>query len=319
MIVINFIYNQAIVSLHITLRQMAAFQSLARHRNFTRAAGEMGLTQPAVSMQIKQLESQLGVALIEQRGKRIDLTEEGEEVLAGARAILQRLDDLESSLNERKGVKSGRLRISVVTTVNTFAPDLLLIFQQRYPGVGIVLDVANHKELLEQLSDNDVDLVIMGRPPASLNLKAGTFLENPLVIVAHPDHPLAARKRLSPSLLSNETFIMREPGSGTRRAMERFFSEKDLSFIAGMEVSGAEALKQSVQAGLGLGLMSRDAVRMELDAGLVVELDVRGLPIPRHWYLVHHQSKRLSPPARAFKDFVLTEAADLLRDKRRQG
>ncbi len=306
------------MTLNITLRQLATFQALARHRNFTRVADELGLTQPAVSMQIKQLESQLGVALIEQRGKRIDLTEEGEEVLAGARAMLQRLDDLDHALNERKGVKTGRLRISVVTTVNTFAPDLLLIFQQRYPGVGIILDVANHKELLGQLADNDVDLVIMGRPPASLDLEADAFLENPLVIVAHPDHPLASRKRLAPSSLSEETFIMREQGSGTRRAMERFFAEKNLGFVAGMEVSGAEALKQSVQAGLGLGLMSRDAVRMELDAGLVVELDVKGLPIPRHWYLVHHKGKRLSPPAQAFKDFVLGEASEVLRGKRRR-
>ena len=306
------------MTLNITLRQMAAFQALARHRNFTRVADELGLTQPAVSMQIKQLEGQLGVALIEQRGKRMDLTEEGEEVLAGTRAILQRLDDLESALNERKGVKTGRLRISVVTTVNAFAPVLLLIFQQRFPGISIVLDVANHKDLLVQLADNDVDMVIMGRPPVSPDLVAGAFLENPLVVVAHPDHPLAVRRRLIPSALSDQTFIMREPGSGTRRAMERFFTEQDLSFISGMEVSGAEALKQSVQAGLGLGLMSRDAVRMELDAGLVVELEVKGLPIPRHWYLVHHQGKRLSPPARAFKDFILTEASDLLRDKRGQ-
>lgn len=306
------------MSLNITLRQLTTFHALARLRNFTRVADELGLTQPAVSMQIKQLESQLGVALIEQRGKRIDLTEEGEEVLAGARAMLQRLDDLEAALNERKGVKTGRLRISVVTTVNTFAPDLLLIFQQRYPGVGIILDVANHKELLQQLADNDVDLVIMGRPPESLDLEADAFLENPLVIVAHPEHRLAKRTRLSPAAFIDETFIMREQGSGTRNAMERFFSEKKLSFVTGMEVSGAEALKQSVQAGLGLGLMSRDAVRMELNAGLVVELDVKGLPIQRHWYLVHHQGKRLSPPAQAFKDFVLGEATELLTDKRRQ-
>jgi len=306
------------MTLNITLRQMAAFQALARHRNFTRVADEFGLTQPAISMQIKQLESQLGVALTEQRGKRIDLTEEGEEVLAGAREILQRLDDLESVLNERKGVKTGRLRVSVVTTVNTFAPDLLLIFKQRFPGVGIVLDVANHKVLLKRLSDNDVDLVIMGRPPETLDLEATAFLENPLVIVAHPKHRLASRKGLAPSALVEDTFIMREPGSGTRSAMERFFAEKDLSFITSMEVSGAGALKQSVQAGLGLGLMSRDAVRMELDAGLVVELDVKGLPIQRHWYLVHHKGKRLSPPAQAFKDFVLGEASAMLRKNRSQ-
>jgi len=304
------------MSLNLTLRQLQSFQALARHRNFTRAAEDMRLTQPAVSMQIKQLEGQLGVALIEQTGKRIDLTEEGAEVLAAARAVLERLDDLEATLDARKGVRTGRLRIAVVTTVNTFAPTLLRTFQQRYPGIGVVLDVANRERLLAELTDNEVELVIMGRPPEGLDLEATAFLENPLVIVAHPDHALAGRRRLALKTLEHETFIMREPGSGTRGAMERLFQEKGLAIKAGMEVSGAEALKQSVQAGLGLGLMSRDAVRMELDAGHVVELDVTGFPIPRHWYLVNRRGKRLSPAGRAFRDFVLAEAAPLLEEGR---
>ncbi|MHA1598491.1 MAG: LysR family transcriptional regulator [Alphaproteobacteria bacterium] len=301
------------MSLNITLRQLTAFDSLARNRNFTRVAEQMGLTQPAVSMQIKQLETQLGVALIEQTGKRIDLTEIGEETLASARAILQSLSDLEIALDDRKGVRTGRLSISVVTTVNTFAPKLLRSFQQEFPGVSIVLDVANRKQLLRLLAENEVDMVIMGKPPAELDLEAEAILENPLVIVAHPDHPLAKKKRIPLSAFADETFIMREPGSGTRGVMERFFGDKKQSFVTGLEVSGAEALKQCVQSGLGLGLMSRDAVMMELDAGHVVELNVAGLPIRRHWYLVHRAGKRLSPPARAFKEFVLGAAETLVQ------
>lgn len=301
------------MSLNITLRQLTAFDALARHRNFTRVAEEMGLSQPAVSMQIKQLESQLGVALIEHTGKRIELTEIGEETLACARAVLQNLGDLEIALDEMKGVRTGRLLISVVTTVNTFAPKLLSSFQQEYPGVGIVLDVANRQRLLHLLSENQVDMVIMGKPPEELGLEAEAILENPLVIVAHPDHPLAKKKRIPLAAFTKEAFIMREAGSGTRGVMERFFAEHKQSFVSGLEVSGAEALKQCVQSGLGLGLMSRDAVMMELDAGHVVELDVAGLPIRRHWYLVHRKGKRLSPPARAFKEFVLAEAEKLVQ------
>lgn len=301
------------MSLNITLRQLTAFDSLARHRNFTRVAEETGLTQPAVSMQIKQLESQLGVALIEQTGKRIELTETGEETLACARAVLQNIGDLEITLDELKGVRTGRLLISVVTTVNTFAPKLLRSFRQEYPGVGIVLDVANRQRLLHMLSENEVDMVIMGRPPEDIGLEAEAILDNPLVIVAHPDHALAKKRRIPLSAFADEAFIMREPGSGTRGVMERFFAGKKQSFVSGLEVSGAETLKQCVQSGLGLGLMSRDAVTMELDARHVVELDVAGLPIRRHWYLVHRRARRLSPPARAFKEFVLAQAETLVR------
>ena len=302
----------------VTLKQLKLFESVARLGSYTRAAEEANLTQPAVSIQLKHLDETLAMPLFEKVGRKFFLTEAGELLLRHARIIIGGFETLEAEIDELKGIRRGRLRISVVTTVNTFAPDLLLTFQQRYPEINIILDVANHKVLLKHLLDNDVDLVIMGHPPEALDLDTSAFLENPLVIVAHPKHRLATRKNLDPSALVKDTFIMREPGSGTRSAMERFFAEKDLSFITSMEVSGAGALKQSVQAGLGLGLMSRDAVRMELDAGLVVELDVKGLPIQRHWYLVHHKGKRLSPPAQAFKEFVLGEASAMLREKRRQ-
>ncbi len=300
--------------MNITLRQLAVFSAVVRRRSFTRAAEELHLSQPAVSMQVKQLENQLQIPLLDQAGRKIALTEAGEEVFSYARAILDKLDDLETVLGNLKGLKQGKLRISVVTTVNYFAPTLLRTFHGRYPGVNVILDVANRQTLLEQLSENEVDMVVMGQPPADMDLESDPFLENPLVIIAPEGHPLTGKLSIPLKRLEDEVFLIREPGSGTRDAMERFFSSHGIRITTGMEVSGVDALKQSVQAGLGLGLMSRDAVQMELSLGRLVTLDIEGFPIRRHWYLVHRRPKRLSAPALAFKAFVLNEAADLLEN-----
>ncbi|MGE5240589.1 MAG: LysR family transcriptional regulator [Bacteroidota bacterium] len=298
--------------MHLTLRQLKVFESVARHLNYTRAAEELHLTQPAVSMQVKQLEDSLGAALFEQLGKRIHLTEAGKEVLGYARSITQQLDELEAVLNRQKGLAGGRLRISVATTANYFVPNLLGSFSRRYPEITVSLDVTNRETLLRQLSENLVDLVIMGRPPAEADVEAEVFLENPLVIVAPPEHALARMKKIPLKRLQEEVFLVREPGSGTRIAMERFFSERGMHLRTGMEVGSNEAIKQSVQAGLGLGLLSRATVDQELALGQLVLLDVAEFPIMRHWYMVHRRGKRLSPVARAFHDFVLSEAKQLV-------
>ena len=307
--------------MHLTLRQLKVFESVARHLNYTRAAQELFLTQPAVSMQVKQLEEHLGVALFEQLGKRIHLTEAGQEVLAYARTVTQQLDELESVLNRIKGLSGGKLRISVATTANYFIPTLLGIFSRRYPDVTISLDVTNRESLLQQLSENTVDLVIMGQPPAELDAEAEAFMENPLVIVAPPDHPLAHQKKIPLKRLQDEVFLVREPGSGTRIAMERFFAERNIHLKTGMEVGSNEAIKQSVQAGLGLGLLSRATIEQELELKRLVVLDVAEFPIMRHWYMVHRQGKRLSAAAEAFKQFMLKEARMIQRlpgiDKRK--
>ena len=298
--------------MHLTLRQLKVFESVARHLNYTRAAAELHLTQPAVSMQIKQLEGSLGAVLFEQLGKRIHLTEAGKEVLGYARNITQQLDELEAVLNRQKGLAGGRLRISVATTANYFVPTLLGSFSRRYPDITVSLDVTNRETLLRQLSENLVDLVIMGRPPAEADVEAEVFMENPLVIVAPPEHALARVKKIPLKRLQEEVFLVREPGSGTRIAMERFFSERGMHLRTGMEVGSNEAIKQSVQAGLGLGLLSRATVDQELALGQLVVLDVAEFPIMRHWYMVHRRGKRLSPVARAFRDFVLSEAKQLI-------
>ncbi len=299
--------------MHLTLRQLKVLESVARHLNYTRAAEELHLTQPAVSMQVKQLEDQMGIALFEQLGKRIHLTEAGSEVLAYARTITQQLDELEGILNRLKGLSGGRLRIAVATTANYFIPTLLGTFSRRYPDVTVSLDVTNRETLLRDLAENIVDLVIMGQPPAELDVEAQAFMDNPLVIVAPPGHLLAGKKRIPLSRLQEETFLVRESGSGTRIAMERFFAERGMRLKTGMEVGSNEAIKQSVQAGLGLGLLSRATIEQELALKRLVVLDVAEFPIMRHWYIVHRRGKRLSAPAEAFKQFVLKEANRLLR------
>jgi DNA-binding transcriptional LysR family regulator len=298
--------------LHLTFRQLSVFEAVARHLNYTRAAEELHLTQPAVSMQIKQMEQSLGLAIFEQLGKRIHLTGAGSEVLAYARAITQQLDELEDVLNRIKGLSGGKLRISVATTANYFIPTLLGTFSRRYPDITVSLDVTNRETLLRQLSENTVDLVVMGQPPTEADVEAQTFMDNPLVVVAPTDHPLAREKKIPLARLQEETFLVREPGSGTRIAMERFFSERGMKLKTGMEVGSNEAIKQSVQAGLGLGLLSRDTVEQELSLKRLVILDVAEFPIMRHWYIVHRKGKRLSAVAEAFKQFTLREAQALL-------
>jgi DNA-binding transcriptional LysR family regulator len=302
--------------MHLTLRQLKVFESVARHLNYTRAAEELHLTQPAVSMQVKQLEESLGVSLFEQLGKRIHLTETGQEVLTYARSVNQQLDELETELNRIKGLSGGKLRISVATTANYFIPTLLGTFSRRYPDVTVTLDVTNRETLLRQLSENTVDLVIMGQPPAEADVEAVAFMDNPLVVVAPPDHPLAGRKKIPLARLQQETFLVREPGSGTRIAMERFFNERSMHLNTGMEVGSNEAIKQSVQAGLGLGLLSRATIEQELTLARLAVLDVAELPIMRHWYIVHRRGKRLSAAAEAFKRFMCTDAATLLESTR---
>ncbi len=302
--------------MHLTLRQLKVFEAVARHLNYTRAAEELHLTQPAVSMQVKQLEESLGVAFFEQLGKRIHLTEAGQELLGYARTITQQLDELEGVLNRMKGLGGGRLRISVATTANYFIPTVLGSFSRRYPDVTISLDVTNRETLLRQLTENTVDLVVMGQPPAEADVEAQAFMDNPLVVVAPPDHPLAKKRMIPLARLQEETFLVRESGSGTRIAMERFFSERGMRLKTGMEVGSNEAIKQSVQAGLGLGLLSRATIEQELTLGRLAVLDVAEFPIMRHWFVVHRKGKRLSAAAEVFKQFMLKEATDLLGNAR---
>jgi len=298
--------------MNITIRQLQVFEAVARHMGFTRAAEELHLTQPAVSMQVKQLEEQVGLPLFEQVGKKIFLTEAGKEMHHYSKVIASQLAEAEAVIESLKGVQRGRLDVSVASTANHFGTKLLAAFSRAHPSVTIKLDVTNRETLLRQLADNDKDLVIMGRPPEGLDLEAEPFMDNPLVVVAHAHHPLAGQKQIPVQRLAQETFVVREPGSGTRIAMERFFESHGLPFAPGMEMSSNEAIKQAVEAGLGLAVVSIHTIELELESKRLAVLDVEEFPIMRHWYLVHPRSKRLSPVAQAFRQFVLRDAQKVL-------
>jgi len=298
--------------LHLTLRQLKVFESVARHLSYSRAADELHLTQPAVSMQIKQLEDNISLPLFEQLGKRIYLTDAGRELYQYSRAIAQQLADMEVALDELKGMERGKLSIAVVTTANYFAPHLLAKFCQRYSGVTVSLNVSNRETVLKQLADNLIDLAIMGQPPENLDIDSESFMENPLVVVAPPNHPLCNECDIPVKRLATETFLVRESGSGTRSAMERFFAAHEIKINKGMETDTTEAIKQAVQAGMGLGIMSRHTVELELETKSLKILDVQGFPIVRYWHVVNRKNKRLSSVANAFKEFLLKEAEKLI-------
>ena len=294
--------------LHLTLRQLQVFESAANKLNFSQAAKQLYLSQPAVSMQIKQLEESIGLPLFEQMGKKIFLTEAGRELFQYSRNITQQLADMEAVFDEMKGLGKGKLTLSVVNTANYFTPQLLARFCQRHPSINVILQVANRDAVLKQLADNCTDLAILGQPPDGLDINAESFLDNPLVVISAPDHPLAKLKRVKFARLAEETFLSREQGSGTRSAMERVFEQHKIQPRISMEMETNEAIKQAVQAGMGLGILSLHSIELELETKRLAMLNVEHFPLLRHWFVAHRSNKRLSGAALAFKDFLLVEA-----------
>lgn len=288
-----------------TLRQLDILDAVARCGSFSRASTELHLTQPAVSMQIKQLESTLGMPLFEHIGKSIHLTAAGKETLATCRAIGRELTNLEHTLASLQGLKGGTLTVSVVSTASYFTAKLIALFRQAHPDVRISLNAVNRETLLRQLAENSIDLALMGRPPEDQDLQAQPFIDNPLVVIAASNHPLAKKRNIPLARLAEEPFVGREPGSGTRSAVEQFFESKGLKLKVAMEMNKNEAIKQAVEAGLGVGVVSQHG---ELATRHLRVLDVQGFPLRRQWYLVQRQGKRLSPAAQAFAQFVLSEA-----------
>lgn len=294
--------------MHITLRQLKVFEAVARNLSYTRASEELHLTQPAVSIQIRQLEEKIGLSLFEQLGKRIYLTEAGRELRSHANVIGRQLLEAEEALDELKGLGRGRLVVSVASTVGFFATRLLARFRRLHEDITLSLEIANRQTLLSRLEANETDIVIMGRPPAESELVGESFLDNPLVVIAPPKHPLAQRQQIPLDELVKEPFVVRERGSGTRQAMEKFFTEQKITLPTTMQMASNEAIKWAVMAGLGLGIVSVHTLELELAGGQLVVLDVKSFPIVRQWYVVHRQGKRLSPITRAFKEYVLEQA-----------
>jgi LysR family transcriptional regulator, low CO2-responsive transcriptional regulator len=297
-----------------TLRQMRIFAAVARNLSFTRAARELHLTQPAVSQQVKLLEEEVGLPLFEQIGRKVHLAPAGEELLRYTEQAMELLRQAAESLAAMRGLKRGVLKLGAVSTAKYFAPSLLSAFKPAYPEVSIKFEVGNREEIIQQLAANEIDLVIMGRPPRELETVAEPFAKHPLILIASPGHPLAHKRRIKLSQLASESFLIREEGSGTRASMERVFRERGVPIRVSMEVSSNETIKQAVMANMGISFISSHTVGLELAAGKLVILDVVGLPIVRDWYVIHLRDKRLAPIPIAFRAFLLEHGARIIQD-----
>jgi DNA-binding transcriptional LysR family regulator len=298
----------------VTLRQLRIWSLVAEHLSFSRAARELHLTQPAISIQVKQLQESAGVPLFEQIGKKLHLTEAGRELARCAASVTELLRAAEETLAMHGGITGGLVRIGVVSTAKYFAPSMLAAFTRIHPDVRINLSVANREEVIRLLADNAIDLAIMGRPPKGLSTSAEPFARHPLVVIAPAHHRLAGRRNVPLRELAQESFLMREPGSGTRMSMEKTFEDRGVPYRVGMEISSNETIKQAVMAGLGVSLLSIHTVGLELGAGRLVVLDVAGLPIMRDWYVIHLRDKRLTPVATALKEFLLANGARIIEE-----
>lgn len=290
--------------LHLTLRQLQVFESAARHLSLSRAAEELHLSQPGVSMQLKKLAEAVGHPLLEQSGKRLRLTEHGQDLVATAREVLGAVKNYELSLVARRGLTGGSLRIVAITTATYFIPRLLGEFSRQHPGVKVSLRVTNREQVLESLSAGLEDLYILGQPPEGLAVTAIPFLENPLVVLAAPDHPLARKRGITLARLAEEPWLLREPGSGTRKAVERLFAASGLSLTPRMELGGNEAIKQAVLANMGISVLSRHALSLHTPDQFAI-LDVQGFPIRRQWYAVYPAGRQRTVVARTFLDFLM--------------
>jgi len=298
--------------MHFTLQQLKLFEAVSRRGSYTRAAEELFLTQPAVSIQIKRLEEQVGLPLFESVGKKIFPTTAGKAMYKASVDILTRVDELKNTVEDLKGVVKGPLQLAVVSTSKYFMPHLLGIFLQRYPDVEPKLKFTNRATVIERLTNNVDDFVVMGQLPDDKNLESYPFLENVLAIIAPPNHPLANKKNITLKELSKERFISRESGSGTRLVFDRMLEKEGLKIEPYMELGSSEAIKQAVMAGLGIAILSLYSLELERDAGKLVLLDVKGFPVRRRWYAVHLKGKKLSLVAQTYLSFILLESDQVL-------
>lgn len=296
----------------ISLRQLQVFEAVARLLSYTRAADELFLTQPTVSMQIKKLENDIGLPLTEQIGKKVSLTDAGNALHQAARDILGSLARFEMEVDDQKGLKTGQLRIAVVTTAKYFAPRLLGKFCQQYPGINVFLEVTNRENILERMSQNLDDLYMIGKPPESSDLEFQPYLPNPMVVIAPVGHEFTHRKRIPLSEIAAENFIIRERGSGTRFAVENLFSKGGYKVNVRMELGSNEAIKQGVSAGLGISVLSAHTLTSG-DMNDLTILDVEHFPVSWQWYVGHPRGKRLSIVTRTFVDFMYREGPPLLQ------
>ena len=289
--------------INFTLKQLYSFESVVRLGSFTKASKELNITQPAVYMQIKQLQQNINSQLVNISGKKVSATFIGKKLYQTCLDVISKLEQTSSEIEDTLSPETGHLQIAVATTANSFVSRLLSNFKLKYPQMSFHLDVTNRKSLLEKIKNKDADLIIMGEPPKDIDLSAHAFMENPLIAIVHPEHRLLSKNNNTINDLKKETLITREKGSGTRITIQRITC---LNFNSNIEINSNEAIIEAVQAGLGIGFVSEHTVKLELRHNIIKKLEVKKFPIIRHWHVVHHAKANLSPIATRFKDFIIS-------------
>ena len=285
-----------------TLKQLYSFEAVVRLGGFTSASKELHITQPAVYMQVQQLQQNIGTKIFNINGKTITPTFIGKKIYETAVRAINVVENSKLEIEQNLNPDSGHLQIAVATTANSFVSRLLSRFKKEYPKMTFYIDVTNRHALLDNLKNNNADLVIMGEPPKNIPLISSAFMKNPLIAIAHPDNELLTKKKISIKDLNKETLLTREIGSGTRITIERFTG---LDFSSDIQINSNEAIVEAVQAGLGIGFVSKHSVNLQLENNIIKQLDVAPFPIIRQWHIVHHAEAELSPIARRFKQFVI--------------
>lgn len=299
---------------NITLRQIRIFLSISKHLSFSRAAEEISITVPAVSLQIKEMESNLGLSLFNRANKKIELTAGGEYFLLYARRVMSTLNEAGIMMERLRGTQSGTLSIGLVSTAQFFLPRMLVEFRKEFPNTHIRIEVRNRKELFELLRDGEIDIALMGQPPRELDARIEAFATHPHAFIASPSHPLSKLADIDPDLLSHSELITREPGSGTRAIMENYLAEHGISPLISMEISRNESIKQAVAADLGISFVSLHTVGDEIASGKIIKLDVQGTPVLRTWHVVALQKRNASQAAEAFRYFILEKGNEILNE-----
>lgn len=299
---------------HGTLTQLSVFEAVARLGNFTRAAEQLHMAQPTASVQIKKLTETIGLPLFEQVGNHVHVTETGRELQTACRQIFQTLNNIEDRLSSIRGLESGRLQLAVSTTGKYFAPRMLAAFVQEHPGIDVCLEIHNRQTLLERLAADIDDLYLFADPPGNVEVVVQQILPNPMVVFARSDHALAKQQRIPFERLAQEPFLMREHGSGTRAAAEEIYARHGLQPRVKMELSTNEAITQAILAGLGVSIMSRYTLGLDVEQDHLVTLDVEGFPLERYWYFVYPLGKELPIAAQAFMNFTREHVQQLVLD-----
>jgi len=290
-----------------TLKQLYSFESVIRLGGFTSASKELHITQPAVYMQVQQLQESIGAKLFDINGKKISPTFVGKKIYKTAIETINTLENSKLEIDEVLNPDSGHLQIAVATTANSFISALLAKFKNDFPKMTFYIDVTNRQALLDNLKNNNADLVIMGEPPKDIPLTSHAFMQNPLIAIAHPGNELLNNKNITIKDLSKETLLTREIGSGTRITIERFTG---LNFNSDIQINSNEAIVEAVQAGLGIGFVSMHSVNLQLKNKIIRQLDVEPFPILRQWHIVHNTEADLSPIARRFKQYIIDNTKD---------